>query len=499
MLSRNAWSTYASAVGAPGSARPGSLDRLLDDHADALFDFALAVTDGPDAALATVREAIPAAVEAYGPSVARPALLGHVLEAALRRTGRVAPRTADLLETGAATDLDDLRRVCRRATLALEVRDRAALDLTLRQGLEGEELAQALGVAPGLASATTQAAVEQAEHVVGAVLLSRVARDDCPGLAAVVDGLGPDAGLDRLAAAVVEHQGECPSCSDRRRALVPVASLLAAVSPAAAPAALRHPAPDPAPAAAPPPPRSPAPARRPLLRAVAALLAGLVLAVVAAAVLRRDGDESARAPAAGGGRLVVPQTELDLGRTGVDVSFEIVNGGTEPLRFRARSGDPWLTLMAGEGTIEPAETLHAVAVLDRSRAPEGDVTTEIRVSSTGGSAFVPVRAEVNRAPELTGLATTPEWVVHDGCPGATPAQVRVSVVEESGTATVVLHWRGPDRTEGTAAMAGDPQSSFVASIGPFPSAGDVTWWVSATDARANTTVSPSQVLRVDGC
>src|SRR5207248_11169259 len=147
------------------------------------------------------------------------------------------PLAADLIEAGPGAP-DELQRIARAATLLLDPVQRGCLDLALRQGLEGEVLSEALGVAPGLASVSVQAATDQAEHVIGAVLLARVGRDDCPGLAdAALDGIGQPA--EKLAAAVVEHGETCAACGDRRRALVPVTTLLAHVPPARAPAELR--------------------------------------------------------------------------------------------------------------------------------------------------------------------------------------------------------------------------------------------------------------------
>lgn len=110
---------------APGSSSPGLLDRVLDDHADALFDFALAVTAGSEGAVEAVRDAAPAALEAHGPAVSR-ALLGSVLEAALRRAEPPGTLPDDLLEPGPGSH-DDLRRVSRDATRALDPRQRGVL------------------------------------------------------------------------------------------------------------------------------------------------------------------------------------------------------------------------------------------------------------------------------------------------------------------------------------------------------------------------------------
>src|SRR5947208_982846 len=207
----------SSAVGAPRTTRPGPPQRILEDHGDALYDFALSVTGDAERAVAAVREAVPAALEAYGPGVGRALLLGCVFAVAVRDAVPSPPLGADLIEPGPGSP-DELQRVARAATLFLDPVQRGCLDLALRQNLEGEALSEALGVAPGLASVSVQAATDQAEHVIGALLLARVGRDDCPGLAdAALDAVGMEA--EKLAAAVVEHADTCAACGDRRRAL----------------------------------------------------------------------------------------------------------------------------------------------------------------------------------------------------------------------------------------------------------------------------------------
>ena len=139
------------------------------------------------------------------------------------------------------------------------------------------------------------------------------------------------------------------------------------------------------------------------------------------------------------------------------------------------------------------------AVLDRSRAPEGAADSKIRVQSNGGSAVVPVRAVVERAPEVSSVEVTPQTVAVRRCPGSTPAQVRAAVVEESGLGSVQLHWVRPGRAEQVSPMSGQATSSFEGALGPFDTPGDVRWWVSAVDIRNNRGSSPPQVLRVGGC
>src|SRR5205085_11500474 len=149
-----------------------------EEHADALYDFALSVTGDADRAAAAVREGVPGAVENYGRAVGRPLLLGCIFALAVGDAVPSPPLSADLIEPGPGSP-DELQRLARAATLLLDPVQRGCLDLALRQGFEGEELSEALGVAPGLASVSVQAAADQAEHVIGAILLARVRRADC--------------------------------------------------------------------------------------------------------------------------------------------------------------------------------------------------------------------------------------------------------------------------------------------------------------------------------
>jgi hypothetical protein len=167
--------------------------------------------------------------------------------------------------------------------------------------------------------------------------------------------------------------------------------------------------------------------------------------------------------------------------------------------FETRTASPWISFAGGEGTLDPGASALVSVNLDRSRAPEGAADSEIRVQSNGGSAAVPVRAVVERAPELSGVEATPQSVVVRGCPGSTPAQVRAAVVEESGIASVQLHWTRPGAAEQVSPMSGETGASYLGALGPFEVPGDVHWWVSAADIRNNRSASAAQVLRVGSC
>ena len=520
-------------MGAPRTTRPLPLDRILEEHGDALYDFALAVTGDSERAVAVVREAVPGALDCYGTAPGRSLLFGCVFAVAARDAAPPPSLSADLIEPGPGAP-DELQRIARAATLLLDPVQRGCLDLALRQGLEGEALSEALGVAPGLASVSVQAATDQAEHVIGAVLLARVGRDDCPGLAdAALDGVGQPA--EKLAAAVVEHGETCAACGDRRRALVSVTTLLAHVPPARAPAELRRtgdlrrrggivralrpagrpggstatrpetccrlPLPSiPAGGTAPPAPvwlPATRGARRWRLALAVGVAAVVLVGLVAVLWPRRSGDIARTA--APGGRLTVDATPVDFGPNSSQAEVRITNSGREPLVFEARAAVPWLSFGRPEGTLDPGASVVVSALLDRSRAPEGAADSEIRIQSNGGSAVVPVRAVVERAPEVSNVEATPQTVAVRRCPGSTPAQVRAAIVEESGLGAVELHWARPGMAEQVSPMSNEGQASYLGALGPFDTPGDVRWWVSAVDIRNNRVATAPLVLHVSGC
>ncbi|MGH8972526.1 MAG: hypothetical protein ACRD0C_04915 [Acidimicrobiia bacterium] len=468
------------------------LGQVIEIHGDALYDFALAVTGDPESAAAVVAEAVPGAVATHGARISRATLLGSVLSAAVPRAPATAVLADDLLQPGAGSP-DELQRVCREATRALDARDRGILDLTLRQGLEGEALGEALGISAGQVSATTRSAVETAEHVVGAVLLSRLAQDDCSGLAALLGELPPGTGADRLADDVVTHEEGCPACGDRRRALVPVTALLAAVPPTPAPPEMMRTPPLP-----PGPEPRPDPGRRWQPGLVVGAIAGTVLLVLAALTLTRHDEQDTARASTPRGRLEAPRSPLMISATVASTTLDLANPGAGALDFSARPGAPWLRVEPAEGQLAPGARARLIVVLDRDRAPEGEATSEIRIRSTGGSTVIPVQAAVERVPGLSGLTVTPEAVARIGCPGADPAVVRVSVVEESGVDRVELHQREGKGAETVSPMVRDGES-WSAAFGPFPNAGDIRWWVTAIDIRGNAASSAPEVLAVADC
>src|SRR4029453_4330958 len=139
---------------------------------------------------------------------------------------------------GLAARRSDPRELVWNAAAGLSERDRALLDLPLRHGLEGAELAEAMGVEPGHADVLLSRLRDQVDRCLGALLVARLGRDDCPHLAPILaDWDGRFSPLIRQG--VARHIDACAVCGERRRTTASPLALLAAVPPMPAPAFLR--------------------------------------------------------------------------------------------------------------------------------------------------------------------------------------------------------------------------------------------------------------------
>ncbi len=140
----------------------------------------------------------------------------------------------------ARTELADL---IAEAAGGLSDRDRTVLELTYRHGLDGADLADALGVSPANATKLVYRLRETIERSLGALLVSRRARntgEGCPELAAILDGWDGRFSI-LMRKRIARHIESCPTCDEERHQLVsPVALLGAAPLFIPAPAWLRE-------------------------------------------------------------------------------------------------------------------------------------------------------------------------------------------------------------------------------------------------------------------
>src|SRR5437588_4316302 len=147
---------------------------------------------------------------------------------AARRRGHTEASIADWdADTGTVAEptKGELVDLARATAEELSPTDRALLDLHLRQGLQGQELADALGVSPEYARLLVSQLIDRIERSLGADLVARFGRNQCPELAALLadwDETRDPATRERVA----EHADSCPTCGARRRQRVGTAALL---------------------------------------------------------------------------------------------------------------------------------------------------------------------------------------------------------------------------------------------------------------------------------
>jgi RNA polymerase sigma factor (sigma-70 family) len=435
-----------------------------------------------------------------------------------------------------------LRDLVWDAAAGLADRDRALLDLHLRQGLEGAELGDAMGTTAANAYVMLNRLRAQVERSLGALLIARLGRDDCPDLSDLLrDWDGSFSVLVRKR--VARHVDNCSVCAVLRRTMVSPWALLASVPVFVAPAALRDrvletrlvahtvpaggsPATGPAvgPAATP---------RRGGWRSDArfpALVGALGILLLFGAVIRWAWAEDALpglaptpslsaqgvaveptlfpkgtptgaastsatptpsttsiapAPAV----LTVSSGSVDLGRRATSGSVVVGNSGGDPLSWTAASSVGWISLTPASGELDGGSTTTLTITAVRSRLPEGRSTGSVVISGAGQSRTVTVTATEERSP-VVGAPTT----------GANPScqvPVTASVSDESGLDSVTLFWSGTSG-KGQVAMSGSG-TRWSAEIGPVSVGGNITMYVVARDTRGNTATGPSRTIYVNPC
>lgn len=444
-----------------------------------------------------------------------------------------------------------LRELVWAAAAGLADRDRALLDLHLRQGLEGAELGDAMGTSAANAYVMLTRLRTQVERSLGALLIARMGRDDCPDLAAVLrDWDGTFSVLVRKR--VARHVDNCSICAVLRRTMVSPWTLLASVPVFVAPPSLRDRVLDlelvawttPGGAAAGrTAPVVTEPAGRDRRRGgwladarLTALIGVLLFLLLLGSVVRwslaeADGPGTAPAdgivtgtatpattpsigpaPSASSGASATPtvtpsptasttslapappllsisRTVVDLGLRSTSGTVTIRNEGGSPLAWTAASPAGWVRISARAGTLEPGGSSPLTLTADRGDRPEGRSTTTVVISGAGQSRSVTVTLTEENAPVVGAPAT--------GADPSCEVTVSASVRDESRIDSVVLFWSGP-AGKGQAAMSGSG-TSWSAQIGPITVGGTYTLYVVARDVRGNTTTGPSRAVYINPC
>src|ERR1035437_7137275 len=212
---------------------PVGLAEAYDRYAVPLYAYCCSMLGEPaDAADAVQDTFLIAAAKLRGlrdPGKLRPWLYAVARNESLRRL-RAAYATAALEEadevgTEAVTEpvsrasraeRADLQKLVRQAIAGLNPGDRDVIELSLGHELEGDDLADALGVSRNHAHALLSRARNQLERSLGALIVARTGREACPELAAMlVDWDGQLTVLMRKR--ISRHIEHCDICGERKR------------------------------------------------------------------------------------------------------------------------------------------------------------------------------------------------------------------------------------------------------------------------------------------
>ncbi|HEX7823413.1 MAG TPA: sigma-70 family RNA polymerase sigma factor, partial [Mycobacterium sp.] len=214
---------------------------IYDRYADRLFDFCVGMLRDGDAAADCVQDVFVTAatklVQLQDPNRLRAwlyAIARHEALARIRDRRREMP-SDDLPET-ASSDPDlatvaashELAALIAEACGGLSDRDRTVYELAYRHGLDGPELADALGVSHTNANTLVGRLRDGIERSLGALLVCRRIKADpgaCPELAVVLGSWDGDFTV-LMRKRTARHIDGCVACDGERRRLVNPAALL---------------------------------------------------------------------------------------------------------------------------------------------------------------------------------------------------------------------------------------------------------------------------------
>jgi RNA polymerase sigma factor (sigma-70 family) len=227
---------------------PAGLAAAYDNYAPGLYAYCRTLLSEPaDAADAVQDTYVIAAAKLDGlrePDRLRPwlyAVARNECYRRLRARGLSAPLDAAVEVTSdePGVELDpereELRYLVVDALSGLNPSDREVIELNLRHALDGEELADALGVSRNRAQTLVSRARSQFEGALGALLVARTSRE-CEELDDILAGWDGELSRKR----VNRHIERCEVCRERKRRELSPAMLLSMLPMVALPAGLRE-------------------------------------------------------------------------------------------------------------------------------------------------------------------------------------------------------------------------------------------------------------------
>jgi RNA polymerase sigma factor (sigma-70 family) len=439
---------------------------IYDRYADRLHDFCWSVLRDRDEAADAMHDTFitaykkldqlrdPTRLRSWLFAVARTEALAH----ARKRRRAVPTEEIEMMATGggpdATAETEDLRRLVWAAAAGLADRDRAALDLHLRQGLEGAALGEALGTSADNANVLMSRLRDQVERSLGAFLVAKRGREDCAALDALLkswDGEFNPLWRKRIA----RHVDDCPTCDEKRRAMVSPLALLAGIPMLGAPRDLRD--------------RvlrdldlistsRPLAQERRRKRLANAAIAAAIALLLAALLLRND---------------------------------DSTTGPTQLATATTIAADGFLPPPTIAGNDETTSTSAATTGTTRKGAAAPATTTTVKGATTN-TTLAPATTTTTVPLSVSATAGRPSPTC------GTPAQVPVTATVRGGRPpySVTAPWTGP-ATSGSAGLnqsAGAWRGSMT-----FAAPGQYTWRVRVRDADGATSETSPRTITINPC
>ncbi|HEY7487561.1 MAG TPA: sigma-70 family RNA polymerase sigma factor [Streptosporangiaceae bacterium] len=226
-----------------------ALTEIYDAYAPQLYEYSHGLLRDQAEAAGALRDSLIAAQEHIGklrePERFRSWLYAIVRSTCLRRREDpdrpTSRQEAPELEEPALSEqerakLEEQRLLAHSALAGLTGKQREAVDLSVRHELDAEDIAGIFSMTTPQASKLLGEARADLTKALAAAIIARTGQEDCPSVAALVDGwpLSPE-----VCRKLVRHVEACPTCGERRSRRVSMNRLLQVLPVAAIPHELR--------------------------------------------------------------------------------------------------------------------------------------------------------------------------------------------------------------------------------------------------------------------
>jgi len=506
-----------------------ALGDIYERYADRVHDMCMAMLHSSDDAADAFQDTFLIAAQRLDglrkPERLRPWLYSvarNQCRARLRARKRVLPEEDAGVDIGVDVDMTgrvtsaEITALVADAGAGLNDRDREVLELHMRHGLEGEDLAEILGVSVQSAYKLVQRVKGRVEKSIGSLLVARHGRKRCPTLDDILSGW--DGGFDPLIRKrISRHIDHCDECANRRTALLDPSGMASAMPFTPAPAALRYRVIDSlmSESVGMPPHEPkwrgdgfPAGAGRGGRRMSAMAFAGVIgVVVLAGGALGAVGASSLLGHDSGPGPAAATTTTIGLPTT---IAVDVAPPATD---ITQTTITPIVT-DAATTTAPPATTTDTTAATTTSittTTTSASTTTTVPPTTTVTSTTVPVTTVVvDLTPPKLATPITDAGVIEEDYPRApckypTTAALSVEASDNIGVSAVWATWTVGGAFHSVGFSLGRDRL-WHGTFGPFPSGTvgtrgeSVTISINAIDTSDNmTTVDMQRPIQVRPC